>query len=265
MSGSNDWKIDFKRTEVVPADILSAAETIPTNNVWGCDWFGERWIDPSVYLDWAKRSLESGEDDYALSNALSHAKRSACRIIDGLVLGNHLRRYIGKNYPQKIEALRQIGVSVLSVVHDLIIDPRNQLEHDYAKPEPVEAKKAVQLAELFFGAMRQELQRQPTVALAWNIQLTHSLTAQQGGVEEMVRVHGFTSEPMLFIDVFADPALVKIVHPRDQEICQACLKDFTDEECVKLAKRLREHYVRPGGSTGTSVFFYEEVKRQAGI
>jgi len=265
MNGSSDWKIDFKTTQVTPADVLAAAATIPVGEARGCNWFAERWIHPLVYLNWAKRSLESGEDDYAWNNALSYAKRTVCRIIDELVLGNHLRCYIGKNYPQRIEALGQIGVSVPPIVHELIIDPRNQLEHDYAKPEGVEAEHAVQVAELFLGAMREELQRTPIVALAWNIQVAYWARAQEGGVRESINVHGFASDPMLFVDVFEEPAQVKIVHIRDEEILQACLAGFTQGECIALAKRLREHYLRPGGFTSTSAFFYTEVKRQAGI
>jgi len=265
MNGSTDWKIDFKKSDVEPADILAGGASIPASEASGCNWFAEAWIHPAIYLDWAKRSLEAGEDDYAWSTALSYAKRTVCRIIDELVLGNHLRCYVGKNYPQKIEALCQIGISVPSIVHELIIDPRNQLEHDYAKPEATQARRAVQIAELFMGAMGDELGRKPIVALAWNIQGGYWAKVEQGRVCESVNVHGFTPEPMLFVDVFDDPAQVKIVHTRDGEILQAPLGDFTPEEGIALAKKLREHYLRPSGFTSTGTFFYSEVKRQTGI
>ena len=265
MTNSTDWQIDFKRTKVHPADILSAAPTIPANEARGCNWFAQRWIDPSVYLSWAKRSAES-DDDYALSNALSHAKHTVCRIIDGLVLGNHLRWYIERNYPQKMDGLGLVDISVPSIVHELIIDPRNQIEHDYLKPEPGKVKHAVQVAELFLGAMREELRRPSIVALAWNVQCAHSVRLREGGADEEVSVHGFMPDPMLFVDVFDKPVQVKVVHPKDQEISYAHLEDFAQEECVQLAKKLREHYACPNSSSSSaSVFFYEEVKRQAGV
>jgi hypothetical protein len=243
---------------------LSGATTIPANEARGCNWFAQRWIDASVFLGWAKRS-EGSADDYALSNALSHAKHTVCRIIDGLILGNHLGWYIERNYPQKIEGLGLVDISVPSIVHELIIDPRNQLEHDYLKPEPGKVEHAIQVAELFLGAMREELRRPPIIALAWNVQCAHAWKVRSDRVDEAINVHGFTPDPMLFIDVFEKPAQVKLVYPKDQEISYAYLKDFAPEECVRLAKKLREHYVNPSGFSSTSVFFYEEVKRQARI
>ncbi|MBN1505662.1 MAG: hypothetical protein JW955_02385, partial [Sedimentisphaerales bacterium] len=173
--------------------------------------------------------------------------------------------YTGGNYPQKIEGLGLINISIPPIVHELIIDPRNQIEHDYLKPEVGKVKHAVQVAELFLGAMREELQRVPIVALAWNVQVAHSIKLREGGAEK-VSVHGFMLDPMLFVDVFNEPAQVKVVHPKDQEICYAHLEDFTQKECVQLANKLREHYACSNRSSGsTSVFFYEEVKRQAGL
>lgn len=263
---SSEFK--FRRKELEPADILSAAATIPVSDAHTCNWFQEKWITPQVYLEWARRSLSEGKDDYNLINAVCHAKRTACRIIDHLILSNHLYVFKGKNYPIKITALSQIDISIVPIVHKLVIDPRNQLEHEYERAHQEEAEEAVQIADLFLNASRTELERKPIVALAWNVQVAHSIRVRNDEVQESVGFHGFSDHPMLFVDVFTEPAEVKIVHPDDQEIYFTLLSSFTEGESIVLAKKLREHYAQQSGSWGTDNFsahFFVEVKRQSGI
>ncbi len=254
----------FVRKEVEPADILTAARTIPANNVWTCNWFEKGWVPPEEYLQWAKRGLQQPQDEYSMSNAICYAKRVVCRIIDALILGNHLRHFLSKNYPTKIQALCDIGISIPPIVHELIIDPRNQLEHDYKRPELSKAKHAVQIADLFLNATEKELKRKPIVALRWNVLFMHSESIQESKVE----FKGFSKEPMLFVDVFTEPVEVKTVHPEDHEISFTLLDCFTEEQSLELAKKLREHYTqtwKSSGESGDSAFFYKEIKRQAGI
>jgi len=258
----------LSRKQVEPADILSSAKTIPANDVYICNWYQEKWIRPEVYLEWAQKGLSEGKDDYSLSNAICYAKRTACRIIDELILSNHLCLFIGKNYPAKIDALSKIGISIVAIVHELIIDPRNQLEHEYERPEQKKAEYAVQIAKLFLDASQIELKRKSIVALAWNVLTAHLMHWQEDKVQESVNFHGFSENPMLFIDVFEERAKIKIVHPKEEEVCFALLETFTEDQSIELAKKLREHYTQDFKSTGgteTSAFFYREVKRQAGI
>jgi len=255
---------NFDRKEVDPADILTAAQTIPANEVQTCNWFENEWVPPEEYIQWAKRGLQQPQDEYSLSNAICYAKRVVCRIIDALILGNHLRYFLSKNYPTKIQALCDIGISIPPIVHELIIDPRNQLEHDYKRPELSKAKHAVQVAELFLNATEKEFKRKPIVALRWNVLAMHSISKQESKVE----FHGFSKEPMLFVDVFVEPVEVKIVHPKDSEVSFTRLECFTQEQSIELANKLREHYTqnwKSFGESGTSAFFYKEIKRQARI
>jgi len=258
----------FARKQVEPADILSAGRTIPASDVQTCTWFEHQWVPPEIYLEWAKRGLQQPEDDYSLDSAVCYAKRTVCRIIDALILSNHLRYFIDKSYPTKMQGLSDIDISIPPIVHELIIDPRNQLEHDYKKPERKKAEHSVQVSELFLNATHKELGQKPIIALAWNVLAAHSVSMKDNNAREGVKFHGFSQNPMLFIDVFIDPVEVKIVHPECDEICFARLDRFTKEESIEFAKKVREHYTKTwksSGESGASAFFYNEIKRQAGI
>lgn len=254
----------FVRKEVEPADILTAARTIPANNVRTCNWFEHEWVPPEEYLQWARRGLQQPQDEYSLDSAVCYAKRVVCRIIDALILGNHLRYFLSKNYPAKIQGLCEVGISIPPIIHELIIDPRNQLEHDYKRPEFKKAEHAVQIAKLFLYATEKELKRKPIIALKWNISYRCSSSAKG----EVIEFHGFSNEPMLFVDVFTEPVEIKVVHPKDSEVSVARLESFTQEQSIELAKKLREHYTqnwKSCGESGADAFFYKEIKRQAGI
>jgi hypothetical protein len=204
-------------TPITPDDLLDAARTIPLGNVATCDWLSH-WIPATVLLQWAERGLDEGEA-YGLSNAVTYAKRAvACRI-DVLVHYNHLLSCARSVFPDKIIALRQVGLSIPDVVRELVIDPRNALEHHYEIPSQAVARRAVGIADLVVRATDAECQRSSIVAVAWNVLGSLTLTSER----EFVHFRAFSDRPMLFIDVFDEPYAAKIIDPKNSEIRSANL------------------------------------------
>ena len=210
-------------TSIVPEDLLDAARTIPLGDIATCDWLSD-WVPATVFLDWARRGLTEA-DAYGLSNAVTYAKRAAACRIDVLFQYNHLVRFSRLEFPAKITALRQVGLSIPDVVHELVIDPRNAVEHNYQLPDPETARHAVGVAELFVGATDAEYRRSSIVAVAWNVMGSQLLTSKR----EHVQFREFSDRPMLFIDVFEEPHTAKIVDPKNSEIRSANLLSFSYE------------------------------------
>ncbi|MBI4483215.1 MAG: hypothetical protein HY652_10025 [Acidobacteria bacterium] len=140
-------------------------------------------------------------DDRGFCNALANAKRATCARIDRLILANYLLPFVGKTYPEKTQVLRDIGISIPPVIHELIIDPRNEAEHGYKLVNSSGANRAVGVAELFIQATSEEAERVPIVALNWNVNYSFYC----GKTGEKIEFHGFATQPMLFIDVSKYP------------------------------------------------------------
>jgi hypothetical protein len=137
-----------------------------------------------------------------------------------------------------------------------VIEPRNQLEHFYQFPRRDGAGHAVEIAGLFISATDAEARQSSIVAVGWNA-LGGSFI---NNLSERVEFRGFSDHPMLFLDVFENPAVAKIVDPKSHEIRWAALSSFTREEALELAKLLRR--VGEGSSAQMSEFFFREIKRQ---
>lgn len=238
-------------------DLLDAARTIALGDISTCDWH-YRWIPAAKFLEWAQRGLHDA-DAYGYSNAICYAKRSvACRI-DILLQYHHLVPYFRSNFPAKIDALQQIGVSIPTVVYELVIDPRNELEHNYQQPTEDVACHAVGIAELFIRATDAERERTSIVAVSWNVAGSHALTPN----DEYVNFREFGNKPMLFIDVFDEPPAAKIVDPGNERILTTGLSLFSGPQSVELARLLRSNYAQGSLSTrGAGPTYYREMKRQ---
>ncbi len=256
-------KLDvLTKTEVSAADILGAARKIPTNNAHTCDWIDDQWVSAEQYQRWAEISFQSG-DDRGLVEAVVDAKRAACRVIDTLVLKYHLEYAKKCTYPEKIDALRKIGITVDSVVMELIIDLRNELEHKYRVPESEEAAHAIQVAGLFLAAMRQESDRKPIVAFGWNL-LGGVRHLEEAG--DVVEFNGFGANPMLFIDVFEKPMEIKILDPQASSVIHTPLSAFSEQDCVDLGVYLRSHYTHANrDASELPKTTFEALRSQAGL
>lgn len=238
-----------------PEDLLSRARTIRADNASTCS-LNENWLAPSVFLTWSRRGLTEA-DDYGLANAVTYAKRAACCRIDRLLRNYHLSRLHREPFPPKIEVLMEIGIRIPSVVQELIIDPRNELEHRYVAADVDVARHAVEIAELFLSATDDEENCEAIIALNPNILYGHSVSEHR----DLVTFNGWSGTPMLFIDVFGDPNAAKIVDGENGEVLYTDLGQFTRQQCIQLARVLNSHR----GTSGESRFFYTELKRQAGF
>jgi len=251
---------ELTRIIISPQDLLDAARTIRLGRIHKCNWL-EGWISPSTFLNWARRGLAEG-DPYGLNIAISYAKRSACCRIDLLVQYYHLAPFFRANYPAKIAALEQVGIDIPGVVHKLVIDPRNELEHNYQHANQDTSRQAVDIADLFLRATQDEEDRSSIVALNWNIMGSYMMSAEGGAIE----FREFGHEPMLFIDVFESPRSLKIIDPDDGEIRFTELGSFSGEQCIELARLLRSNYTEPSfSSSGFGQNYYREMKRQGGF
>lgn len=251
----------LKKIDVSVSDIMDAAQTIPTNNAYTCDWINDQWISPEQYLEWAKISFKDG-DERRLVSTISHAMCAACCVIDTLILSYHLDYFKKCSYPAKIDGLMSIGVGVDSIVQEFIIDPKDELKHKYEEPEPERAKHAIQVAGLFVAAMKVELERKPIIAFEWNVQFMHNQT----NTKDVGEFKGFRMIPMFFIDVFGEQTEVKIVDPRASEVRYARLSDFSKYDCLELGMYLRSHYTHSNRSEpAMPKTAYEALKSLAGF
>jgi len=250
----------FAIMHISPQDLLDAARTIRPGDISTCNWLVD-WISPAEFLQWAQRGVADG-DARGFSDAITYAKRAVASRIDALILFNHLRPFLRSPYPLKMQALARVGVDVPDVVNDLVIDPRNDLEHDYSWPEASTAKHAVGVASLFLRATQPEYDRGSIVAVQWNVMGSHLLSSSG----EAVRLREFGTRPMLFIDVFEETAAAKIVDPVVPEIRSATLTSFDGDQAVALADILRQNYTcgHPSQS-GRGPSYYREMKRQGGF
>jgi len=250
----------LSRTEVAAQDFLTAASAIPATNANTCS-LNRHWTKPATYLEWAGRGFRDA-DDYGLANAITYAKRAACCRIDGLIHNYHLQRLERASFPEKIEALEHIGIEIPSVIQELIINPRNQLEHDYVPPDADTARRAWGIATLFLTATDSVDSQESIIALNMNMQYTNAINHR----EQRVTFNGWSKGAMLFMDIFAEPQTAKIVDGEHQEVRYVELAKFTRQEAIELASILRGHYsLQNRGSSGASQFFYTEIKRLAGL
>lgn len=250
---------DLAAVNITADDFLDAARTIPLGEVSTCDWLTE-WLSAATFLEWAKRGLRE-RDPYGLSNAICYAKRSACCRLDLLLRYNHLTPFMRANYPDKINALERVGIDVRRVVHELVIDPRNELEHHYRAADEAVASHAVDIADLFLRATDAERQRSSIVAVNWNV-VTRGLVRGK----ERVDLREFSERPMLFMDVFEEPPKAKVVDPGDGHVRFAELQSFSRDQAVTLAKLLRSSYSQGSLSVhGAGSSYYLEAKRQMGF
>ena len=251
--------IAFSLHEVPAPDLVNGAKTIPANDAHTCTDLDAAWISADTYLQWAQEDfIQKG--DRGLSNCVVNVKRAVCQRVDSLVLNNHLYPFLARNYPEKLEALTCLDICVPQLVHELIIEPRNALEHQYTKPDETVARRALELGPLMLRATQEEADLGAVVALNWS--LSHSRPASSEGPDVLV----FGKGPMLFIDVFEGPRVAKIVDVLDHEVRFAKFESFSGDEAIELAKHLRRHYkLASKTSTGHGISYYREMKRQGGF
>ena len=222
---------NFARREAFAQDILDGLSAFQ-QGVTGffCTTLCDGWVPIATQLDWARRGLTEG-DEYGRSNALTYSKRAVCELIDSILIHHQMLVVLSKKYPKRIKALNQIGIDVPEVIHKLIIQPRNEAEHDYRVPSQNDAKDALEIAKLLVTALDKEVNHRPPV-LYWPGLCYKSFSSPDSGVRFEITEIG--DHPLFFADVFQSEPVAKIVHRNEEEICVCALDSFSFAEAVRL-------------------------------
>lgn len=148
--------------------------------------------------------------------------------------------------------LSTVGLFIPDIVHELIIDPRNDAEHEYIMPTREQAKRAVEIADLFIRATKEEREQFAIVSIGWSISVLSQRSCAPGNEYERLEFTG-PSEPMLLIDDFAAEPDVVVLYPGKGEVIACRLRDFKRDETIELAKLLRQQRESPPQSGFTRI------------
>jgi hypothetical protein len=240
------WKMVPKH----PDDVIDAARTIGEGSIRIYHDPIPHWVPAADYLDWARRGLKQ-DDLNGRDAAVCYAKRAVCRYIDGLMVCNHLGAFLGRGYKDKFELMSKIDLSIPSIVHELVINQRNDIEHSYEAATAVQASRAMELAELLLDRRStiEELPKKALVSLGSNAQ--YRMTEQPPDFSE-VRVS--VDDPWLLVDTFAADPKVMLIHPKDDEVSYAQLSKFNIEQAVSFSRLMRERQQARMGLMRTMTF-----------
>jgi hypothetical protein len=233
-----DW--DWIRKDYEPADVLDAARDLePTSSRVFADPTA-CWVKASTYLEWASAAITRGGDD-AWDCAAGWSKRAVCCRMDAILVNNHFGSYLGHNYKKKAGYLSVLDVPGLSVLRDLVIDPRNDIEHSYTVASEAQAKRAFDIGQLFLGATEKMAAQMTIVAHGWNVNYRGGICDKRG--HEFER-HEFSlrrdQKPMLLIDSYSSSGDVFVLNPKDELLAICPLKRFAVAELISLNEHLRK-------------------------
>ena len=154
----NVMAITWKKTDVAAQEILDAVETLVAGGNWHETDLIADWTKPELYATWARECLNRN-DAFGWDTAICYAKRAVCRRIDGFLVMNHLGQFAGRHYPEKLEIITDIGIFAPEVIHELVIDPRNDIEHEYSSANRQTARRAVNMCDMFLKSTEVEAGR----------------------------------------------------------------------------------------------------------
>jgi len=146
------------------------------------------------FLEFAKEDSKR-KDLKSRINALGNAKRAIeCRI-DTLLYNYCLHKKSEKEgwfFPKKIEVLRELGIAAPNILKK-INKKRNELEHQYIKPNEEDVDDAIGVAELFLGATDERAIIDYTAPNDFRIELKHRegvvrLIDYKNNVEKIARI-----------------------------------------------------------------------------
>lgn len=244
----------WHRRTVTPADILTSAVSLPPKPRGFEIDLVPNWNVSTVYLSWAEAALNRN-DQFGWDAALCYAKRAVCRELDALLAHNYLS-HIKANYPEKIAILRAVGLTIRDIIRDLVIDPRNDVEHAYSTPTEKEARHGVELSAMFLSETQQERERKATLSRGWSISSSETKSSTREAYQYTLKP---VCLPMMLVDVCADDHQVLIILPKDGEIQTCPVNSFNKSEAIELARLLRETRT-PGDSHPVDKEWLERVK-----
>jgi hypothetical protein len=235
-----DWI--WKEQIVSSQEILDAMRTLSA----GSDWYEidliSEWTRAETYLSWANDNL-ARNDQFGWDAAICYAKRAVCRQIDALIHYNHLQKFSGRKYPEKAELLTQIGLPVPGIVQELIIDPRNEIEHAYLPATQDYARRAVEVADLFLRALATESDRKAVISFAKSLNRRHDTSSVQGHEYEVLEFSlTHRHSPWLLIDLLESEPRALVLSPSDETLMVCPLEHFEKPDAIALAAMLRQYY-----------------------
>jgi hypothetical protein len=232
-----DW--EWTKNQARPEEILDAARTIRQGDTRIMVDLTPHWVEARRFLEWANAALSRGGDD-AWDAAAGWAKRAVCRRMDGLLTNNHLGNFLGESNRRKAEYLGALQIPGLQVIRDMIIDPRNDIEHAYASATEEQARRAWEVADLFLRATETEAASPAIETLGWHVSYSGQVCTKPG--KEFAR-HEFSLRreqgPMLLVDGFAEPTEVLVLHPKDADVAICGLAAFSSKQIIDLNGMLR--------------------------
>jgi hypothetical protein len=254
---------EWTKQSVEPDDIIDAIRAMPPAGSRHTLQLVPHWTPALTYLDWAKSALLRGGDD-GWDAAAGWAKRAVCRQMDCILVHNHLSCFLGRNYKDKAGYLSALRVPGLPALRELVIDPRNDIEHSYARATEAHARMACDIAELFLGATDKEANIPAVVDLGWNFEYAGCVmgtpTRPYHFVEiKLTKEHG----PMLVVTGYPDAPEAVVLYPQDETLSVCSLKHFSSEQVLALNDKLREP-LRTGSYSlcSVSTFFMKALKEQ---
>ena len=231
---------NWKREAASPEDILDAAKTIPSAGIRLVMDLSAKWIPARRYYDWACAALQRGGED-GWDTASSLAKRAVCRRMDGILAHNHLSCFLGRNNEKKAELLAELRVPALTLLRDLVIDPRNDIEHAYEPATQKQSRHACEAADLFLTSTDVEAEKPVVIALGWTASIGMPDRERDGKKESYLKVELTKGNaPTLLITGYPADPKVDILLPQEETIRTCGLKAFNGKQALELNSRLRE-------------------------
>lgn len=114
-----------------------------------------QYVKSETYLQWANLDLQEGTEK-GFSNCVMNCNRAIIRAVDELLFCNNLDIYLPKRNPEKLTALRHVGIPAYEVIYEQIVEIRNDHEHEYAMASNTQAKSAFEIADLFLKVVALE-------------------------------------------------------------------------------------------------------------
>jgi hypothetical protein len=259
-----DW--EWTREQATPDDVLDAAKTIPITNNRILMNLTCRWVEATRYLTWAGAALQRGGED-GWDSAAGWAKRAVCRQMDCILANNHLGNFLGKNYKDKAGYLTQLKVPGLAALRELVIDPRNEIEHAYELATEEQARRAYDVAELFLGATQQESDTLAVVALGWSVDFAEARSTAPGKEGHWIDLRlSKGNGPMLLILGYPDNPETVIVLPGEETLRSCPLRAFSSDQAIALNGKLRK-CLKPGSYSSRTIdkTFLRALKEQLKI
>lgn len=224
----------FRHATITPQELLGHFYSVTTYTAFGFHELCQTWLSHIEYLDWAQRSLDY-ESPFGPTTSLVFSKRAVCRAIDCALANLHFRCLRNTNYPERLRCLEELGFTTPSIIHQLIIEPRNETEHKYTPCSVKNATNALELARLFLKDFARDIPQSAPVMMA------HDITSRSNGGANthVMTISRLGNTGLFFIDCLRPNPTINYVEPAIERIRSCEIGSFTLPQSMDFAKKLR--------------------------